>query len=35
VTEGRFQDYDVSVFRLKRFETGELLRGRYTLSTVG
>jgi sarcosine oxidase subunit beta len=35
VTEGAFKDYDVSVFRLKRFETGELLRSRYSLSTVG
>jgi glycine/D-amino acid oxidase-like deaminating enzyme len=35
VVEGSFRDYDVSVFRLKRFETGELLRGKYSLSTVG
>ncbi|MDG6925459.1 MAG: FAD-binding oxidoreductase [Nitrososphaerota archaeon] len=35
VTEGTFRDYDVSVFRLKRFETGELLKSRYSLSTVG
>ena len=35
VAEGSFSDYDVSVFRLKRFETGELLRGKYSISTVG
>ena len=35
VADGSFKDYDVSVFRLRRFETGELLRGRYSLSTVG
>lgn len=35
VKEGRFTDYAVSGFRLKRFETGELLRGNYSLSTIG
>jgi sarcosine oxidase, subunit beta len=35
VTRGSFPDYDVSVFGLKRFETGNLLRSRYNLSTVG
>jgi sarcosine oxidase subunit beta len=35
VSEGSFSDYDVSVFRLKRFETGELLRSKYSVSTVG
>jgi glycine/D-amino acid oxidase-like deaminating enzyme len=35
VSEGAFSDYDVSVFRLKRFETGELLKSKYSLSTVG
>lgn len=35
VVDGRFEDYDVSVFRLGRFESGRLLRGRYSLSTVG
>ena len=35
VTQGRFPDYDISVFGLKRFETGRLMKGRYRLSTVG
>jgi glycine/D-amino acid oxidase-like deaminating enzyme len=35
VTEGRFADYDVSVFGLNRFETGKLMKSRYNLSTVG
>jgi sarcosine oxidase, subunit beta len=35
VMDGRFDDYDISVFGLKRFETGRLLRSRYSLSTVG
>ncbi len=35
VADGRFHDYDVSVFSLKRFETGELLKSRYAISTVG
>jgi sarcosine oxidase, subunit beta len=35
VIDGRFDDYDISVFGLKRFETGRLLRSRYSLSTVG
>ena len=35
VTEGRFRDYDVSVFGLKRFESGMLMKSRYNLSTVG
>ena len=34
ITEGRFADYDVSVFRLRRFEEGRLLGGRYGVSTV-
>lgn len=34
-TDGRFDDYDVSVFGLKRFQTGELLKSRYAISTVG
>ncbi|MDA4113262.1 MAG: FAD-binding oxidoreductase [Thaumarchaeota archaeon] len=35
VMDGRFDDYDVSVFRLKRFETGRLLKSKYSLSTIG
>jgi sarcosine oxidase, subunit beta len=35
VVDGTFPDYDISVFRLKRFKTGDLLRSRYSLSTVG
>ncbi len=35
VTQGGFPDYDVSVFGLKRFETGKLMRSKYNLSTVG
>ncbi len=34
VAEGRFSDYDVSVFRLRRFEEGRLLAGRYGVSTI-
>ena len=34
VTSGRFTDYDVSVFRLRRFEEGRLLGGKYYVSTV-
>jgi len=32
--DGRFSDYDVSVFRLRRFEDGHLLGGRYRVSTI-
>jgi glycine/D-amino acid oxidase-like deaminating enzyme len=35
VVDGRFEDYDVSVFSLKRFGEGKLLTGRYDISTVG
>ena len=35
VMDGRFDDYDVSVFSLKRFGEGRLLKGRYDISTVG
>jgi len=35
VVDGRFDDYDTSVFSLKRFGAGKLLRGSYSLSTVG
>ena len=34
VTDGGFRDYDVSVFRLRRFEEGRLLGGRYGVSTI-
>ncbi len=34
VTQGRFADYDVSVFGLRRFEEGRLLEGRYGVSTI-
>jgi sarcosine oxidase, subunit beta len=34
VAEGDFKDYDVSVFKLRRFEDGRLLRGRYDVSTL-
>jgi len=35
IQDGKFTEYDVSVFKLKRFEEGRLLKGRYQLSTVG
>ncbi|HVC26740.1 MAG TPA: FAD-dependent oxidoreductase [Nitrososphaerales archaeon] len=34
VAEGAFSDYDVSVFKLRRFEDGRLLGGRYGVSTI-
>jgi sarcosine oxidase, subunit beta len=34
VTNGGFPDYDVSVFKLRRFEEGRLLGGRYGVSTI-
>ena len=34
VSKGAFQDYDVSAFRLRRFEEGRLLGGRYGVSTI-
>ncbi len=34
VAGGAFRDYDVSVFRLRRFEEGRLLGGRYGVSTI-
>jgi len=34
IVDGRFSDYDVSVFRLRRFEDGHLLGGRYRVSTI-
>jgi sarcosine oxidase, subunit beta len=34
VADGRFPDYDVSVFKLRRFEEGRLLGGRYGVSTI-
>ncbi len=35
VMKGKFRDYDVSIFRRKRFEEGKLLKSRYELSTIG
>jgi len=35
VTEGRFTDYDVSIFKRRRFEQGKLIKSRYELSTIG
>jgi sarcosine oxidase, subunit beta len=35
VLDGSFEDYDVSVFSLKRFGEGKLLKGMYDISTVG
>ncbi len=35
VMSGRFEDYDVSAFRLDRFDEGKLLKGKYSLSTIG
>lgn len=34
VKDGGFRDYDVSVFKLRRFEEGRLLGGRYGVSTI-
>jgi len=34
VAEGAFKEYDVSVFKLRRFEDGHLLGGRYSVSTI-
>lgn len=34
IVDGRFSDYDVSIFRLRRFEDGHLLGGRYSVSTI-
>ena len=34
IVKGKFSDYDVSVFRLGRFEDGHLLGGRYHVSTI-
>ena len=34
ISEGRFVDYDVTMFRLKRFEEGRFLGGRYGVSTI-
>lgn len=34
VAEGAFKEYDVSVFKLRRFEDGRLLGGRYGVSTI-
>jgi len=32
--EGSFREYDVAVFRLKRFKEGKPMRGRYDVSTI-
>ncbi|MDA4118381.1 MAG: FAD-dependent oxidoreductase, partial [Thaumarchaeota archaeon] len=34
IVEGKFSDYDISVFRLRRFEDGHALGGRYRVSTI-
>jgi sarcosine oxidase, subunit beta len=34
VKDGGFPDYDVSVFKLRRFDEGRLLGGRYGVSTI-
>jgi sarcosine oxidase subunit beta len=34
IVDQKFSDYDVSVFRLGRFEDGDLLGGRYGVSTI-
>jgi len=34
LADGGFPDYDVSVFKLRRFEDGRLLGGRYGVSTI-
>ena len=35
VLRGEFRDYDISIFRLKRFSSGKLLKSKYSLSTIG
>jgi glycine/D-amino acid oxidase-like deaminating enzyme len=35
VTDGKFRDYDTSVFRLSRFKEGKLLKSSYRVGTVG
>ena len=35
VVDGEFRDYDVSVFRLNRFEQGRMIKGNYPVSTIG
>jgi sarcosine oxidase subunit beta len=34
IAQGRFQDYDVSVFKLRRFKDGRPLGGKYRVSTI-
>jgi sarcosine oxidase, subunit beta len=34
VSKGDFPDYDVSIFKLRRFEDGHLIGGRYGVSTI-
>ena len=35
VVDGRFKDYDVSIFKLSRFDEGKLLSSRYKVGTIG
>ena len=35
IIDEKFTEYDVSIFKLKRFEDGRLLRGGYAVSTIG
>jgi len=35
MVDGRFSDYDVSIFKLRRFQEGNLLRSRYQVGTIG
>jgi len=35
ITTKGFHDYDISIFRSRRFASGELIRSRYSVSTVG
>jgi sarcosine oxidase subunit beta len=34
ISQGKFSDYDVSVFNLRRFKDGRPLRGKYRVSTI-
>jgi sarcosine oxidase subunit beta len=34
ITEGRFVDYDVRILSLRRFDKGDLLGGKYKVSTI-
>jgi glycine/D-amino acid oxidase-like deaminating enzyme len=35
IVDGRFNDYDISIFRRARFQKGEQFSSKYELSTVG